>query len=122
MSEGNSSSRSSPAGRSLNSSARTSTPAPSGAEGGQFEIAWRDRAGGRKARCAPNPDYPEGIDADMAFGAPGCVAKLPYPAEHLGVWFVTCRICGFRGALTAAGRVDDPRSVTLPCKPIGKPQ
>jgi hypothetical protein len=71
----------------------------------------------RKATCAPDPAYPQGMDVDMARGAKSaCLAMLPYPAACCGVWMVECQICGLRAALTAAGRPDDPRSVKLACK------
>lgn len=41
---------------------------------------------------------------------------LPYPAERCGVYLVTCDKCGYSAAITTAGRVDDPRSVTIPCR------
>jgi hypothetical protein len=91
-------------------------------ERGQFEISWMDRAGGRKARCPANPNYPDGIDADCTMGATGCVAQLPHPAPHLGVWIVRCKVCGFSAGITAAGRRDDPRSLKVPCRTVGERQ
>ncbi len=71
----------------------------------------------RKARHPPDPAYPTGIDIDLTDGAKvACWAKLPYPAECCGVWLVRCRKCGSRNVITAAGRIDDPRSVKIPCK------
>lgn len=70
----------------------------------------------RKARCKPNPKYPKGIDVDLAGKAKGCVVKLPYPAPECGVHLVTCDECGVKAAITAAGRVDDPKSVRLRCR------
>lgn len=72
---------------------------------------------GRKARCAPDPLYPAGMDIDLAGGAQkACVVDLPYPAECCGVWLVWCETCGYSAGVTAAGRVDDPRTVKLPCR------
>ena len=70
----------------------------------------------RKAQCPPNPAYPEGIDIDASDGATTCCkASLPYPAECCGVWLAVCKACGQSAAITAAGRPDDPRSVTFAC-------
>ncbi len=60
------------------------------------EIEWID--GGREPQCAPNPAHPNGIDVDAAEGRHGC------------------KICGYRIAITTAGRPDDPRSVKIPCQ------
>jgi hypothetical protein len=71
----------------------------------------------RKAKIAPNPRYPDGIDVDLTGGASQfCKGKLPYPAECCGIWFVRCLECNANAAITAAGRTDDPRSVKLACK------
>ena len=71
----------------------------------------------RKAKVAPNPEYPDGIDVDLSSGAKlNCGAPLPYPAECCGVWFVHCSTCNLNILVTAAGRADDPRSVKLACK------
>lgn len=71
----------------------------------------------RKAACAPNPAYPNGIDLDLTDGAKvACLADLPYPAECCGVLIVRCTACGSGHAITTAGRVDDPKSVKLPCQ------
>lgn len=86
----------------------------------RFAIEWRDA--GCEPECQPNPDYPEGVDVDGAFGAEACKADLSYPAKRCGMFVVECRLCGARLALTTAGRPDDPRSVTVPCKSIfGRP-
>jgi hypothetical protein len=70
----------------------------------------------RKAQCAPNPAYPNGIDLDLTDGAKvACLADLPYPAECCGVLIVRCQKCGSGHAITTAGRTDDPKSVKLPC-------
>ncbi len=72
----------------------------------------------RKPKCAPNPAYPNGIDVDLTDGAKvACFVDLPYPAECCGVLIVRCKSCGYSAAITTAGRVDDPRTVKLPCKP-----
>ena len=70
----------------------------------------------RRAKVAPNPKHPSGIDIDLAPGVNGCTTRLPYPAECCGVWLVRCSVCETSAAITAAGRADDPRSVKLACK------
>jgi hypothetical protein len=75
-------------------------------------------ASGRgKAGCAPNPEFPDGIAVDVSNGVPAtCIVALPYPAPECGHFVVQCRFCKFRVALTAAGRPDDPTSITIPCQ------
>lgn len=75
---------------------------------------------GRKAKCAPDPAYPNGMDVDAAEGRAGCTTSLPYPAPACGMWFITCPVCGHTALVTAAGRPDDPRSVRVPCKVQGR--
>lgn len=75
---------------------------------------------GRKARCQPNPDYPGGIKVNLAGDGIGCEKALPYPAPECGVWLVRCERCGASAAITAAGRTDDPKQVTLPCAAKGE--
>lgn len=84
----------------------------------QFRIEWND--GMREPQCAPNPDYPEGIDLDASEGAEtACTVALPYPAKRCGLYDVQCELCGYRSLVTTAGRPDDPRSIKLPCLLIG---
>lgn len=72
---------------------------------------------GRKPQCPPNPAHPLGIDVDISEGATRtCKATLPYPAAGCGAWMVKCLDCGYVAAVTAAGRVDDPRTVKFACK------
>lgn len=81
----------------------------------RFEIKFIDS--GREPQCAPNPDYPLGIDLDTSRGAMHtCKTTLPYPAKRCGAWVVKCLDCGYVAAVSTAGRPDDPRSLTLPCK------
>ena len=81
-------------------------------------LEWIDH--GREPKCAPNPDYPDGIDLDCSAGSSiTCKCDLPYPAKRCGVYLVKCVLCGFTAACTTAGRPDDPRSITVPCKTIG---
>ncbi len=74
------------------------------------------RNGRGKARCKPNPEYPNGIALDAS--APDsltCSVELPYPAPECGWWEVRCRECTASVAITAAGRPDDPVSVRISC-------
>ena len=73
-------------------------------------------SGRGKAQCAPDPAYPDGIDLDVSLGAASCKVDLPYPAPECGHFIVRCGLCGFSAAITAAGRPDDPKSVTIPCQ------
>jgi hypothetical protein len=80
-----------------------------------FTIEWRDA--GRAPRCAPNPDYPDGIHLDFTRDAAvTCKVELPYPARQCGAYLITCNLCGTKAACTTAGRPDDPRSIKIPCK------
>jgi hypothetical protein len=79
-------------------------------------VKWHDLH--REPRCAPNPDYPNGIDLNVTNGAElSCLVELPYPAKRCGYYEVRCHNCGFSLICTTAGRPDDPRSVRLPCIP-----
>jgi len=77
---------------------------------------------GREPQCKPDPRYPKGIDVDLrepdkrAAVYPHCCYGVPYPAPRCGIYSVKCEKCGLTVAITVAGRTDDPRSVTLPCK------
>lgn len=82
---------------------------------GKFKIRWEDS--GREPRCAPNPEYPDGIDIDMSEGcAASCATALPYPARRCGCYVIECETCGLKTAVTTAGRPDDPRSLRVPCR------
>lgn len=82
------------------------------------KIEWVDS--GREPRCAPDPAYPSGKDVVLTMMPPFCKVNLPYPAKRCGYYVVNCEKCGFSIAATTAGRADDPRSLTMPCK--RKPQ
>jgi len=72
-------------------------------------------ASGRgKAQCPPDPDYPSGKIINVG-KTPNCVVKLPYPAPECGHFEVRCNTCSSSVVITAAGRPDDPISVTVPC-------
>lgn len=83
----------------------------------QFDVIWRDS--GRWPQVKPNPDYPDGKDVDgVRKGETGCKVALPYPAKRIGTYLVRCRLCDFTIACTTAGRPDDPRSISVPCKVV----
>lgn len=83
-----------------------------------LQVEWHDL--GRAPQCPPNPDYPEGIDIDLAApGRPVCETALPYPAKRCGFYVVTCSLCGLKVGVTTAGRPDDPRSVKVACMTKG---
>lgn len=73
---------------------------------------------GRKATEKPNPKYPDGITIDLAQSRliKSCTRNLPYPAPQCGMYRVTCLTCKLSIVLTVAGRADDPRIITMPCK------
>lgn len=77
------------------------------------KVRWIDA--GREPQCAPNPQYPNGIDIIESRGENTCKVALPYPALRCGAYQVTCRACGRRVTVTTAGRPDDPKSVTMQC-------
>ena len=78
-----------------------------------FLVRWNSAH--RKAKVASNPDYPDGKDCVIP-GEPSCTTPIPYPAPECGQWILSCDECGITVAVTAAGRPDDPRSLTVPCK------
>ena len=82
----------------------------------QIAVTWIDRH--REPQCAPNPDYPKGIDIDASEGGQTCQVGLPYPAKRCGVYVVQCKLCGKTVACTTAGRPDDPRSITFSCQSV----
>ncbi len=84
-----------------------------------FKVTWIDF--NTKAKCAPNPEYPNGIAIDASNGAnKSCSIKLPYPAKGCGQHKITCNKCKQTALVTAAGRPDDPTSVKLACRLIPK--
>jgi hypothetical protein len=72
-------------------------------------------SGRGKARCEPNPEFPNGIVIPRTGADWHCLVKLPYPAPECGHHRVECSECGMTMAITAAGRPDDPISVQVPC-------
>jgi hypothetical protein len=75
-------------------------------------------SGQGKARCPPDPRYPEGfvLKADVPNGVPCCTFYLPYPAPECGWFKVECEKCGINILVSVAGRPDDPLAVILPCE------
>jgi hypothetical protein len=81
-----------------------------------FNIKWIDRY--RSAKSPANPEYPNGVDVDMSTQMlPSCQSPLPYPAPRCGMYIVTCKTCGTSAVITTSGRLDDPRSVKISCRP-----
>ncbi len=61
--------------------------------------------------------YPNGIAPDISGGAASsCAVDLPYPAPECGTHVIECHVCGIRVGVSAAGRADDRRRVTIACK------
>jgi hypothetical protein len=79
----------------------------------QFNVEWIDR--GIEPVYPADQSYPEGIDIDASAGRESCVTNLPYPAQRIGYYEVTCNRCGGKSRVTTAGRPDDPRSITVAC-------
>lgn len=80
----------------------------------KMKVEWVDFE--REPRCAPNPNFPDGVDADTSEGAmKTCIAQLPYPAKRCGMYTVECPKCGIKVGCTTAGRPDDPRSIKIAC-------
>ena len=83
----------------------------------QFSVTFIDS--GREPKCAPNPKYPNGMDVDAGDGGERtCSTDIPYPSPRCGLQLVTCLKCGYSIALTVAGRPDDPKRVTVPCRQL----
>ena len=81
-----------------------------------FIIRWVDAR--REPECAPDPAFPDGKDVSLSSGAVvrQCKVPLPYPSRRCGAYDVRCDRCGMRAMVSTAGRADDPRSITMPCK------
>lgn len=75
------------------------------------------KSGQGKAQCPADPAYPNGIKIN-AGKRPSCEVKLDYPAPECGQHLVVCNECGSNVVVSAAGRRDDPISVTVPCRLI----
>ena len=82
-----------------------------------IKVTWVDH--GLEPKNAPNKEHPNGVDIDEAAGRlPSCTVDLPYPAKRRGVYLIDCERCGFKIGVTTAGRADDPKSITVACKPV----
>lgn len=81
-----------------------------------FTITWHPSGRG-KARSPSDPNFSGGTNFDVSKGATRtCTIGLPYPAPECGQHLAICDKCGFSIAITAAGRLDDPRTVKVACK------
>lgn len=79
------------------------------------EITWHDA--NREPQVPFNREDAWGLDIDGTGGRlPSCTVNLPWPAQRCGSYVVKCLTCGFTIGLTTAGRIDDPRSVKIPCR------
>lgn len=77
-------------------------------------VEWLD--GHREEGDPPDPNFPDGVDVNLA-GDWGCIIQLrPYPAPRCGWFVVKCDICGANAVIITKGRSDDPRAVRLACK------
>lgn len=80
-----------------------------------FKVDWIDFQ--REPKCDPDPRYPLGKDVDAAHRHDRtCWVELPYPAPRCGLYVVRCDQCSVSVGVTTAGRLDDPRSIKVPCK------
>ena len=81
---------------------------------GHIDVIWID--GGREPQCEPDPYYPNGRDINASQGAMlSCKVDLLYPAPRCGMHHLKCRLCKLSVMITAAGRIDDPRTVIVAC-------
>lgn len=81
-----------------------------------FDIRFNDS--GREPKEKPDPRFPKGRDIDLRQTVidKACCTNLPYPAPRCGSYSVRCLKCNWTGIITVAGRVDDPRTLTVACK------
>jgi hypothetical protein len=75
------------------------------------------KSGRGKAQSPADPAYPNGMKIDTGV-RPSCEVKLDYPAPECGQFLIVCNECKSNAVVTAAGRRDDPISVTVPCRVI----
>lgn len=83
-----------------------------------LEVQWFDR--GFVATKPADPRYPIGMDiVEPSFDPeqPSCSTALKWPAPRCGHHVVLCDTCGKSITVTTAGRLDDPRSLKINCKP-----
>lgn len=85
---------------------------------GNFKILWTECK--RERVSEQNLAYPDGEDLDFTYGrTPSCTVRLTYPAAGCGLYRIKCEICGAYQIAAAAGRRDDPRTVTVACRRRG---
>jgi hypothetical protein len=72
---------------------------------------------GREPTGEPDPAFSKGRDINLADNViqKVCCRNLP-KAPRCGSYSIVCRTCGFSAMITVAGRPDDPRTITLPCR------
>lgn len=70
----------------------------------------------RLPKNVPDLRYPNGIDVDCSEGRRGCTVSLEHPTRGCGYYYIECQECGINAVITTAGRIDDPRSLKLPCR------
>ena len=80
------------------------------------KLTWKPTAG------EMYPDrgvFPNGQEMDLSRGIePACTFVLPYPANGYGYWQLYCKSCKHSQSIAANGRVDDPKSYKVDCRPI----
>lgn len=83
----------------------------------QFTVRRRRDAGAEPQVAPDDPAWPQGRDVDISACAPtSCRLALRCPARRIGRYIITCRLCGVRVGVSAAGRADDPRSIAMACR------
>lgn len=83
-----------------------------------FDVQFIDH--GREPTERSDPRHPDGVQINLATAIhKSCTRNLPYPAPRCGLYEVTCRKCGYRAVVAVAGRADDPRMITMPCRQGG---
>lgn len=81
-----------------------------------IDIRFIDR--GVEPKEKPDPKYPDGRPVNLTTNVlqKSCTYNAHYPAPRCGYYSVLCNDCGFTALVTVAGRADDPRTITIPCK------
>lgn len=77
---------------------------------------------GRPAPAKGDPQFPDGRDVDLRCPSLeiGCCYNVPYPAPRPGSYILECSRCTATATVVVAGRVDDPRTVVMPCDMMGR--
>lgn len=91
-------------------------PADGPYDNAHFDVVWHDS--GHEPTQPPHKEWPSGVGLDTSRDAEfKCVVLLSYPAPRIGNYEVRCQLCGYAAMVTTAGRIDDPKTLTVPCKP-----